>query len=443
MQNIQTFDDIINYMSRYTNLEKNTLHYTTRNYRLDRMEKLLDHFSHPERDYKTIHVAGSKGKGSTSKFIATGLKALGYKVGLYASPHLIDYRERFTLCGDFFRDEFLIDVGKFMIKGLNDFSFRDEWGESYPTTFELNTLLGFLLFSKSNCDYAVIETGLGGRLDATNTIRPIASVLCPIELEHTNILGSTIREIAIEKSKIIKKNTPSIVATLKEEAKQVMIDEAKSQNSEQSILEDSVDQISSHTTFSGEEVIIKWKDGKTDKLTLSLKGHVMANNCALALLTLRTLNLYSEDILPALEKATLRGRFEQLSSNPNLYIDGAHTPVSLGCLIDTISQIHDNKKTTIIFGAIEDKDHIHLAKLITDHFDKIIISRPGTFKKSNPEKLFNLFKSMINDNQKLELIEDGNKALKRALEITPTDGAILACGSFYLASEIAQAQKEL
>lgn len=438
----KTFIDIIHTMEQYTNLEKNIDHYTTRNYRLDRMETLLSFFDNPEKKYKTIHVAGSKGKGSTSKFIAVGLKALGYKVGIYASPHLLDYRERFTLCGDFFEDTILIEVGNIILEKLNNFKFIDDWGESFPTTFELFTLYGYMLFAYSNCDYAVIETGLGGRLDATNTLTPQLSVICPIELEHTNILGDTIEKIAIEKSKIIKKNVPVVTATLKSEAKNVMLNEAKNNNSPIKFLEDEVISITSHTTRDFEDTLIIWKDKHKTSLKLKLKGSVMARNVALAILALKTLNLYKEELNESFNNATLQGRFQLLQTKPDLYIDAAHTKTSIQALVDSISEIENKEKCTIIFGSLIDKDHKSIAPILLNNFKNIILSTPGTFKKSDMNSLYNLFVA-LNNNSNIELILDGYDALDRAFSLTPKDGCILVCGSFYLASEIALAYNKM
>lgn len=132
---LHTFEDVVRLMESFTNLEKNMNHFTTRTYRLDRMRALLDHFGHPERSFKTLHVAGSKGKGSTSSYLSSGLRALGYKTGLYLSPHVSDYRERWLIDGAFAPDEDLVRAGNELADGIKDFRFSDEWGESSPTTF--------------------------------------------------------------------------------------------------------------------------------------------------------------------------------------------------------------------------------------------------------------------------------------------------------------------
>lgn len=233
-----SFDTACQHIEQFTNLEK-SVNYTVRTYRLDRMYALLEHFSRPQDDFMSIHVAGSKGKGSTACYIAQGLKALGHRTGLYSSPHVATYRERFTLAGMFFDDHFLLSTANDMITGLEDFHFQEEYGYSEPTTFELLTLLGFLLFSRSGCEYAVIETGLGGRLDATNVILPIISVITPIELEHTNVLGDTIELIATEKAGIIKQTVPVVMGLQRfEQTRRVISGRAEERGSELICLED-------------------------------------------------------------------------------------------------------------------------------------------------------------------------------------------------------------
>ncbi|MFA6784204.1 MAG: folylpolyglutamate synthase/dihydrofolate synthase family protein [Sphaerochaeta sp.] len=440
------FDEVIAYMESFTNLEKQTDHYTTRVYRLDRMHALLDHIGHPERSYKKIHLAGSKGKGSTATFIASGLTGLGYKTGLYLSPHLSDYRERFTLSGTFFSDQLLVQTGNTLKDLLQDFHFSDQWGETNPTTFELYTAYAFLLFSLAGCQWAVIETGLGGRLDATNTIIPEASVLCPIELEHTKILGNTIAEIAGEKSKIIKQGVPCFIGFEEKAALEVFLQEAKAQASPVYLLEEELEAYQDATTADGEQVSFQWKEGRVEHLLLSMMGKVQAQNCALALLVLRKLGLYDQQTNRFLEKTTLPGRFQKISDNPNLYLDGAHTAHSLKALLESFSSLHPTQNNTIIYGALEDKDHTHMEELVLQYFHTIIISQPGTYKKSDIASIDSTLRSLAENKEghfAIHLIEDNSKALQKAWEITPPSSAILVCGSFYLAGGVKSAYDTL
>lgn len=437
---LKCFADVVAYMEGFVNLEKETQHYTTREYRLDRMVALLDHVGNPQRAFQTIHLAGSKGKGSTASFIAKGLHALGYKTGLYMSPHLVDYRERFTLSGSFFSEDALVRTGNLLKLLVGDFTFRDEWGETYPTTFELFTTFAYLLFKEEGCQWAVIETGLGGRLDATNTILSTASVLCPIELEHTHILGSTIKEIAAEKAKIIKPNQKVFIGLVQEEAKEVFLAECREKNSTPFLLGELLDGYTTHTTREGEKVSLKWKDGEEDELLLSMRGTIQGQNVALALLVLRTLDLFGEPTIAALEANTVPGRFQQVA--PSLFIDGAHTPASLGALTHSFDELYPQvDSNVVIYGALEDKDHDHMAEIILKHFNQIVISRPGTFKKSNLQALHGVFerlKNTVNPKATIYLIEDNSEALSKADMLKGDDGAILVCGSFYLGGGIVE-----
>ncbi len=437
-----SFEDVVHFMEGFTNLEKQTDHYTTRTYRLDRMHALLQHIGNPEKSFKKLHLAGSKGKGSTASYLASALTKRGFKTGLYMSPHLCDYRERFTLSGTFFPEKELVEAGNELVRRLKGFCFRDEWGETNPTTFELYTAYAYLLFNLAGCQWAVIETGLGGRLDATNTIESEAAILCPIELEHTKILGDTIEQIAGEKSKIIKKGRPAFIGFEDERAMSVFRREAMDQQSVVYTLSEELASYETKTTREGEVVQYVWNDGRTDTLTLRMRGQVQAQNCALALMVLRNLGLENESTLQALEDNQIPGRFQQLSSEPALYVDGAHTPHSLEALLTSFSSLHDETKSTLIYGALEDKDHEHMVNLVLDHFHRIIISRPGTFKKSDIASLNLLMKGQAGKRQgsyEIFLIEDNLEALKMAYVKTPQSGAILACGSFYLAGGIKQA----
>ncbi len=436
---ITKFSEMIAYMERFTNLEKQTDHYTTRTYRLDRMGKLLEHLGNPEREFKTIHLAGSKGKGSTASYLATALTALGYKTGLFLSPHLSDYRERFTLAGRFFDEPLLVEVGNHLIEALQDFTFIDEWGPTAPTTFELFCAYAYLLFSRSGCTWAVIETGLGGRLDATNTIVPEAVLLCPIELEHTRILGTTLAQIAAEKSKIIKEGVPVFIGYQEPVVMDTFLDEAERMHAPVHRLDGALTALTSITTCDGEEVTYRRADGKEEHLLLLMRGGVQAQNSALALLTLRTLGLYEPHILPAFCANTIPGRFQMLATKPDLYVDGAHTYHSLSALLCSFATLYEKEQITIIYGALEDKDHEHMVRTVLDHTNRVIVSRPGTYKKSDLGRLKALFDSMAEPDQTILLIEENSAALDAALSMTREDGAILVCGSFYLAGGIKEA----
>ena len=450
-----SFDQIVNYMEHFTNLEKKTNLYSVRTYRLDRMQALMQALGNPQNSYKTIHVAGSKGKGSTASYIACGLKAKGYKVGLYLSPHVTDYRERFTLCGQFVSDELLISTGNKLQHMLEGFKFCDQLGENEPTTFELYTAFAFLLFKEMHCNWAVIETGLGGRLDATNILIPEASVLTPIELEHTEILGDTITKIAIEKSKIIKRGVIAFTSFQKPDALDVFRYEAQNQESQLFELGKEIKSIDTYCSEDKQIAKITFVDGFETSLELSMCGYVQAENCALALLVLRKLGLYQKGKTEqAFNQNKLPGRLEKVNWKRPLYLDGAHTQNSMDNLLVTFKAMYPQSRTDYdedikakglcIFGSVSGKNHSAMCDEILATFDKIIVCKPGTFKKSDPEALYKMLLDKCAENKdwqnkQIYLKVQAKEALDLALKLTNEDEPILACGSFYLAGVIKEA----
>ncbi len=425
----ESFDQAIQYMNSFMNLERSTDKYSEKTYRLDRVRRMLELLGNPQNSYKTIHIAGSKGKGSTAAFIANAIQALGYKTGLYMSPHVSDYRERFTLCGAFIDDKDLIRTADELKEGIK--SVED------PTTFELYTVFAFLLFKNIGCSWAVIETGMGGRLDATNVLFPLACVLTPIELEHTKILGDTIEKIATEKSKIIKPDTPVFVSLQKDEAMKVFKAEASSCNSSIYTLENELASIKTKCSESGQSVSLKYIDGFEAKLKLKMSGDAQAYNAALALLLVRKLNLYRKGITEkALEETKLPGRLEKVEyKNRLFYIDGAHTSNSIAFLMSSWKELTKGKKGLCIFGCVEGKNDSQMLSEIVPNFKILVISRPGTFKKSNPYALYNTAKSITKETE-VVLKEEAKDAVDYALSNTKEGDSILVCGSFYLAGDI-------
>ncbi len=440
-----TFSEFCSYADSFNNLEKSTGTYSPREYRLDRMAAILSHLGNPHLSYKTIHLAGSKGKGSTAAMIARAVEAVNGKTGLYMSPHLIDYRERFTLSGTFFDEDVLVEASNAFRKAMEGFTFTDEGQDSPVTTFELYTSFAFFLFRHTGCTAAVIETGLGGRLDATNVVIPVLSIITPIELEHTAILGDTIGKIAAEKAKIIKKNVPVLISRQKPEAREVISAEAEEKHSRLWDITVEVEAISAHTTTEGEKVRIEWKDGHTSDLTLQLRGEVQGENAALALFALKLTGFYTEGVSEkAIERAVLPGRMTLIETTPPIVVDGAHTSESMHHLFNSFTSWFPTPNRIVIFGALEDKDILHMARIIVPQVSHIIISRPGTFKKSDIASTFKLFQEEIikqKSSVSLYLEEKAEDALNLALKLSEASHPILCTGSFYLGGDVVAAYR--
>ncbi len=460
-----TADEIFEYLSSFINFEK-TRKQTIREYRLDRMCDLLEYFGNPEREMRCIHVAGSKGKGSTALYLSCGLHAFGYRTGLYASPHVSTFRERISLAGKFFPDELYIQEGQRIISELKELQSRPQWQTAEPTAFELFTLLAFLVFRAAGCSMAVIETGIGGRLDATNVIDPLAAVITPVELEHTDILGATIEEVSSEKAGIIKPRAPVFAGAQRfSAALSVLRNRAADRGSDFFYTPDLITCTETHQDRSGTSAVYLWKkspEAGTETgdsagsfpLRLAMPGAVQAENAALAVLTLKILNekgmietgtgtwgkafpLLSD----AFGKAGLPGRMEIVGEIPAIALDGAHTPVSVARTLETFRQIF-GEEWVCIFGSVEGKDAAGMAEILTSNTKRIIVSTPGSFKPSNPREVFETFRSF---SEEVRFEPEPAAALHTALNMagdqctTGPSGPplpILVTGSFYMVAEI-------
>ena len=432
----KSVDDAFNFMVSFVNFERSKKQ-TIRDYRLDRMNKLLDHFENPDKSFKTIHLAGSKGKGSTAMFLASALNSAGEKTGLYSSPHISDFRERISLSGLFFEDSLYIETASEIAEGLKTFVLDDETGSSEPTTFELLTLMAFLIFKKSSCTWAVIETGIGGRLDSTNVISPETSIITHIEMEHADILGDTIGKIASEKAGIIKLGVPVFSGKQSDTVTEILQKKSKEMNSSLIFPIESMSSINSTISEKGTQVTFTDMNDENISFNLSTIGNVQVENALLAWTVLN--NLLQPDtktksfLINGINKAKLPGRFEIITKNNNTFVfDGAHTPVSVNRLLETWNSMF-NKNGILIFGSVADKNPSEMAKLLSPYFDKIIISTPGTFKESYPEDVFDIF-SKYHTNVKL--IKNPEDAYNYSMELSNKKLPILIAGSFYMVSEI-------
>ena len=295
--------------------------------------KLASHLNHPENTFKTVHVGGTNGKGSTSSLIASVLQQAGYKVGLYTSPHLLDFRERIRINGEEISKEFVVDFIE------NNKSFLEANKLSF---FEMTVGMAFQYFSHQKVDVAIIEVGLGGRLDSTNIITPLLSVITNIGWDHMNLLGNTLEEIAFEKAGIIKENIPVVIGEFTNETKKVFEKEAKLKNAP-IYFASTIDDI--------------------PELDSDLKGNYQVHNKKTAYQALQLLknhfSIADENIIKgflSVEKNTgLKGRWTVLSEKPLIVADTAHNKNGLEIVM---TQVHQQKfdKLFIVFGVVNDKD---------------------------------------------------------------------------------------
>lgn len=410
---------------------KHTSELVKAEFNLDRMRDLMALLGNPELQYPTIHVAGTKGKGSTSVFMATALKAAGYKTGLYTSPHLQDFCERIQVNGepvshaDFAAlvDEIKPAVGKI----------------PFITTFELTTALAFLFFAKEKVDYAIIEVGLGGRLDATNIITPILSVITSLSMDHTAVLGNTLALIAGEKAGIIKPGVPIVSSPQKQEALQVLEKTAEKWSSEFVLVGRDWSFQELRSSLDGQDMEVWANDDNKVDLHLQLLGDHQVQNAATAYVGLQIaqkagLEISDQDIKKGFAQTFWPARFEIVRKEPPVILDSAHNQDSAIKLRQTLVEYFPGGKAILIFGASEDKD----VKAMFDEWKpilrKIITTKADHPRAIDPEQLAALAKEL---KIPCDITRSVEEALEKALNIADQTGDIvLSAGSMFVTAEV-------
>ena len=436
----QTSQKLQNWLDKYLNFEK----LPQKNiFWLDTMEYFCEQFNHPEIFAPAIHVAGSKGKGSVSAMISSIIDATGKNVGLYTSPHILDFFERIASPHRFFDESVYRKAADDMISKIESLDPNELPGKRPITWFELVTLYGMLCFREEKVDYAVYEVGLGGRLDATNVITPKVSVITPIELEHTEFLGDTVEKIAYEKGGIIKKNVPVVIARQQETVKDVFRKIAAEKSADIKFVDEVVDRIECEYENGYMKVEIESKLFKRPIQTkMKLLGEVQAQNAALAAIAVKTAmpKTKERDIEIGLAAAFLPGRFEIVNlertfSLQTMILDSAHTYNSEKYTMDTFEKLYGGKKdATLLFGCAADKNVEKIAPLFKNHFSDIFLTKPGNIKASDLKAMEKAFRDA---GLSFESDEDFEKIIRAAVKKAALKKSpLLITGSFYLVSEV-------
>jgi dihydrofolate synthase/folylpolyglutamate synthase len=441
------------WLSRFINLEQGQ---TPNSFRPERMELMVSLAGHPERSAPVIHVAGSKGKGSVTGMVASVLEAAGVKTARYMSPHVTEYRERITAGDDFFDESVYLAAGnelRALAEALTDRSkseYRlfnpDEEGGEGPTFFELLTLYFFLCARLGRCDAMAVETGMGGRLDPTNVVDPLASVITVIELEHTEFLGDTLAAVAGEKAGIIKPRKPLILAEQSPEAREVFFKTAAARGSPLWYFPGLADIKNLRVHQGGTDFTLELnRPGERAvslDLSVAIPGAVQAKNAGLAVLALKAAfpSVGDDSIRRGLKNFKLPARFERIREDPPVIIDGAHTPKSVELCVNTFTSLYGTGGL-LIFGCAAGKNAGAMARLLFPCFSRMIITTPGTFKVSEPEKVYGIFTQVLQaegaEPGAAVFIKETEKAVRYVLEESREQGLpVLGVGSFYLAAEI-------
>ena len=390
---------------------------------LENTIKFLEHLGNPQNFLKTIHVAGSNGKGSTSSFIASILQESGYKVGLYTSPHFVKFNERIVINGTQIDDEY---IAGFVA------DYENYIDEHQLTFFEVTTALAFKYFLEKKTDYCVIETGLGGRLDATNVLNPLAVVITTISLEHTNVLGNTITQIASEKAEIIRNNSKVFTGILKTDATEVVEQKCKETKSQLFQLKDFISFNEKDFNLFGDEKFIL-------EINPPLKGKYQKLNAALAALTIsKTFPNVSKDnyllgISNVVRNTGLQGRFEYFHRKPDIIFDSAHNPEGIENFLSEFNKesLLYSKKT-LIFGAMRDKAIGDMLKMLSVYFDQIFITGINYERAASREEISKECQRLKINCLQVQRPEEFVLQFKNKVE----NECLVVLGSMYLLGEI-------
>lgn len=437
--------------------------YGQRQLKLDRMRQLLTRLGNPDAGLPIVHVAGTKGKGSTSALVGSILHAAGYEVGLFSSPHLERIEERFAINGQpCSADELvsLVDQLKPVVKAMDEEAARTADSELSPTYFELTTAIALMYFAQRRVDAAVLEVGLGGRLDSTNVCQPAVTVITSISFDHTKQLGNTLAKIAGEKAGIIKPGVPVLCGPLQDEPRQVIADIAKQHGCR--MFEAGRDfrhnyhppmELDSQATAGRLDFTGRFVDEEVELTDLPLKllGEHQAANAALAVSTCIELrrqgwSISTDAIRQGLAELALPARIELLGRQPTVVVDVAHNVASAQALVDVLSTSFTAAERILVLATSKDKDVPGIVRVLLPHFDRILATEYQNNPRAVPsEQLCEIIAAETNSEDLsappqveayANALDAWNRARQLADQAKEKQPLICVTGSFFIAAEL-------
>lgn len=435
---ISNYPTALRWLHEHTDFERlRLLRYNPATFNLERMRRLLKALGNPEKELRFVHIAGTKGKGSTVHMLANMLQACGYTIGTFTSPHLIDLRERIQVNGQMISHADVVEVFR-KIKNKSR-----QLGDEKPTYFEVLTAAALVHFADQAVDLAVLEVGMGGRLDSTNVVKPEVCGITQISFDHMNILGSTLPQIAEEKAGIIKKGVPVLTVEQEPAVTKVFKRVAEEVGAPLQIVGKDIEfsyrfeanrELGPHT-----RVCLTTPAGAYDHIPVPLKGEHQALNCGLALAILdklreRGFKTPEESLVKGLSGTNLPGRMELAWTEPRILLDGAHNAASIQALIRSMGAHVPYDSLVVIFGCGEDKDVVGMLRQINLGADKVIFTRAkGNPRALEPSELLHKFNEVSGKMaQTAPNLED---ALNLAVRAVSREDLICVTGSFYLVGE--------
>ncbi len=407
---------------------------------LENMRELLGRLGNPQNGLRFLHISGTNGKGSVLAYLSTVLKEAGYRVGRYISPTLFSYRERIQVDGEYIKREALARHVSTVQRVIEEMQAQ---GLAHPTLFEIETVISFLCFLEEKCDIVVLETGMGGAQDATNIIETtVLEVITPISMDHMQLLGNTLAEIAEQKAGIIKKNTAVVTARQKPEAMAVIEKKAKEQHCTLLIADGKE---ARDVCYGLERQSFSY--GGYDNLEISMAGSYQITNAVLAVEAVKALkalgyHISRESLYAGMRKTQWRGRFTVIGRDPCFIIDGAHNRDGALALRDSIERYFAGRRLFYLCGVFKDKEYEEILKITAPYSDWMAaIQTPDNPRALPAQELAKTAGKYIRHVQAEQSIEDGVKAALQAAD--RKDDVILAFGSLSFLGELTRIVEEL
>ncbi|BBE30478.1 bifunctional folylpolyglutamate synthase/dihydrofolate synthase [Tepiditoga spiralis] len=404
---------------------------------LERIKKFCEILDNPQNSYKVIHVAGTNGKGSVTKALSTILKEQGYKVGTFISPHLVDINERIRINGKNISNEDFVQL----YKEIEPYIERIESGnnEMSPSFFEIITAMAFQYFKNEKVDIAIVEVGLGGRLDSTNVVESDVAVITTIAKDHTKILGESLEEIAHEKAGIIKNNSMLVIGDISESPRDVIIRKAEIVGAK------AVKVLGKHFNFKNTRYSLNWnsmdfkyEDKSLNELIFRCNGAYQPHNISVALAATyafaekNKININEEKLRKAVKNFIWEGRFELIEkNNKKIILEGAHNMAGIEMFEKTINMYMPFAKKVALIGILDDKDFEEMVKRIGPLFSEIIVTTVTSTRSENPELVYESIKKY---NSNVRFVKDPIEAYEKLLK--KDADYYFVTGSLYLIGEI-------
>jgi len=399
---------------------------------------LLDRMHHPEKNMKIIHVAGTNGKGSVCAYMSNIISESGYKVGLFISPHLVKINERIQINNEIISDEMFVEAFQVI---YNIEQSLVEQGICKIMYFDYLFAMAMYVFEKEHVEYTILETGLGGRLDSTNAIaHPILCIITSLSLDHTEVLGNSIAQIAYEKAGIIKKNVPVVYMNQNSESTDVIEKIARQMNSECIQVSGSQWEIIKNNT-KHIDFLVHNRYYKSDIFTIQSPAIYQVMNCVIALSAIKVIEKYHLGVFDSgsLQKGVLNtfweGRMEQIMSD--IYIDGAHNPDGILAFIDSLHSIKRDRICTMLFSVVKDKHYNEMIKTICESqmFDNLIVAQLAGARRSDNIEIVKCFRKYTS--QPIVVFDTVKEGFDYGIS-TKGEGILVCVGSLYLVGEIKQ-----